>query len=102
MELMQEISDGGLRLTVKNDLYRTETVLKAAHRFTSECYIKIDRYGDQLVIQFKPIHQGRAISEKIVDDFCNELIDQQVRAIVSSETGNIRDQIIKKAFSPIE
>ena len=40
--------------------------------------------------------------EEIAKNFCNELIDQQVRINVEKEFGNIRDAIVKKAFSSID
>jgi His-Xaa-Ser system protein HxsD len=101
-ERVEELSDGTLRLSVDKALYDSETVLKTAHKFTDQCYIKLDVYDDELMISFKSKEGNNAILGSIVDDFLNELIDQQVRAMVQRECGQIRDQIVKKAFSPIE
>jgi His-Xaa-Ser system protein HxsD len=99
---IQENSDGTLTLSFDKTLYDSEAVLNTAHRFSDQCYINLDVRDTGLMVSFKPKEQGSVIPMRIVDEFCNELIDQQVRIIVNKRCGNIRDQIVKKAFSPIE
>lgn len=101
-ERVEELHDGTLRISVDKALYDPETVLKTAHKFTDQCYIKLDVYHSEPTISFKSKEGSTAMLGSIVDDFLNELIDQQVRTMVQRECGQIRDQIVKKAFSPIE
>lgn len=86
---------------VDKALYDSETVLKTAHKFTDRCYIKVNQGDNQIVISFKLKEDSNLILGNIVDEFFNELIDQKIRAIVQKECGQIREQIVKKAFSTI-
>ena len=97
-----EQPDGSLTLSVDSALYDNENVLKTAHIFTDRCYIQISPNDKEIAISFRSKESDIASLRLVVDNFCNELIDQQARAIVSRECAYIRDQIVKKAFSPIE
>ena len=44
---------------------------------------------------------GNAVSAEIVKQFCNELIDQQVRYNTNLQFGHIRDLIVEEAFKPV-
>ena len=94
-------SDGTFTISINKNLYDSETVAKTAHLFTDRCYIKLDAGNDEIMVSFKSGEDTQVMLERIVDEFCNELIDQQIRAVVQKESGQIRDLIVKKAFSPI-
>jgi His-Xaa-Ser system protein HxsD len=89
-----------LSVSIDKTLYEREAVLKAAHRFTDRYNVILDAHDSEFVISFKP--KADADLTYVVDNFRNELIDEQVRCIVQKECGEIRDQIVKKAFSPIQ
>ena len=44
---------------------------------------------------------GNDIDESTAKQFCNELLDQQVRAHVNKQFGHIRDLIVEEAFKPV-
>ena len=37
----------------------------------------------------------------LLDDFCNEVLDQQVRLDIEKRYGSLRDAIVKHAFQPL-
>ena len=41
------------------------------------------------------------LDENIVKQFCNDLIDQQLREFTMEEYGHIRDLIVEEAFKPV-
>ena len=41
------------------------------------------------------------LDENIVKQFCNDLIDQQLREITTEKYGHIRDLIVEEAFKPV-
>ena len=41
------------------------------------------------------------ITIDIPKQFCNELIDQQLRYNVNAQFGHIRDMIVEEAFKPV-
>ncbi len=94
------MDDGRLLLEINKKIYNDEAILQAAYRFNDKCYIYIDPISeDVLGVYFKGKETGIADLEAIAENFCNELIDQQVRLNVEKSYGDIRDEIVKKAFS---
>lgn len=41
------------------------------------------------------------VTEVIPKQFCNELIDQQIRYNTNVQFGHIRDMIVQEAFKPV-
>jgi len=97
------MEDGTLLLVVSKEIYEKESVLASAYKFTNRCTILIEPIEHSTVgIYFKPKHD---ITEKelnaVAEEFCNELIDQQLRLEINKNYGNLRDVIVRHAFSPI-
>lgn len=44
---------------------------------------------------------GNILTVDIPKQFCNELIDQQLRHNVNEQFGHIRDMIVEEAFRPV-
>ena len=100
--IIRKIKDGVLLLELDKNVYELEAIFQAVYRFTDTCYIYIEPVSDEIMgVYFKSKGEANSELEKISDSFCNELIDQQVRLIVQNKCGHIRDEIVKKAFSPI-
>ena len=101
--IIRKVKDGMLLLELNKNVYELEAIFQAVYRFTDTCYIYTEPISDDIMgVYFKPKGETNYELEKISDSFCNELIDQQVRLIVHNKTGHIRDEIVKKAFSPID
>jgi len=90
-----------LTLSVSRDIYDLEAVLKTVHRFIDRCYIELDTNGEIFTVSIRRKEDNDELLDHIRADFCNELVDQQIRALAEKEFGEIRDQIVRKAFSPI-
>ena len=56
--------------------------------------------GENIIVVFES-KDGKAIAEEEVKQFCNELIDQQVRYNTNIQFGHIRDLIVEEAFKPV-
>ncbi|MCX5804272.1 MAG: His-Xaa-Ser system protein HxsD [Proteobacteria bacterium] len=101
-EIVKKISDNQLLIEVNKKIYEFEAILQTSYKFTDKCYINIDSISEDIIgVYFKKKDEGDVSLEEVVDKFCNELIDQQVRVVVERSCGSIRDEIVKKAFSPI-
>ncbi|TAM58077.1 His-Xaa-Ser system protein HxsD [bacterium] len=89
-----------LELRVPIQVYGLETVKKAAYKFTDRASFSFVVDRDEIVchVVLKP---GRAASEadEFRRAFDNELLDQDLRRIVSEETGDIRNAVLAYAFS---
>lgn len=99
------IDDLGQVATLKLDasIYTLTAALKAAYWFTELYYIQLRWEDDRqkvLLVDVRPKDADAGIDiEDIVAQFANAVLDQVVRERVNSDTRNIRDVIVKRAFS---
>jgi His-Xaa-Ser system protein HxsD len=102
-EIIKKIEDGRLLVEVTKRIYNENAITYSAYKFTDRCYIHIDPISDEVIgVYFSSKNEIETKLEDIAQAFCNELIDQQVRLNVERSYGHIRDEIVKKAFSPID
>ena len=87
-------------LKIDMDLYAKEAVVAACYKFTDRFYVHQQTDGENIVVVFES-KDGNAIMEEDVKQFCNKLIDQQVRYNTNLQFGHIRDLIVEEAFRPI-
>ena len=90
-----------ISVTIDTAVYDRNAVFRTAYWYTDICYLFIAK-GDEpgiLLVEFRSKNsEQESLLERLARDFCNRLVDQQVREIVAAETGNIRDALIEKAF----
>jgi His-Xaa-Ser system protein HxsD len=103
VKIGRRIENREVQVEVDGGLYELEAIMQAANRFTDRWFVRIEQISETVTgVFFKPKDDNEQEAEKMADLFLNELIDQQVRLFVQRECGQIRDQIVKKAFSPVE
>ena len=88
------------QVIVDMTLYAKEAVVVACYKFTDRFYIHQQTDGNKVDVLFES-KDGNIISDEIVKQFCNELIDQQVRYNMNQQFGHIRDLIVEEAFKPV-
>ena len=81
-------------------LYAKESLVAACYKFTDRFYIHQQSSENNIVVVFES-KEGNTVSESTVKQFCNELIDQQVRYNTNQQFGHIRDLIVEEAFKPV-
>lgn len=85
-------------LRVDTSLYTLEALFRACYAFTDRCYLFLRRSGPaEVTVEFRPRQTGTSLPE-LVGAFCNELVDQRVRADLARETSRIRQWIVAQAF----
>jgi His-Xaa-Ser system protein HxsD len=100
--IIKRLQNDILVFEVPLELYQKEAILFAAHTFIDRCYVDIDPSSEKRInVSFRPKNKD-ILFDKVALDFCNELLDQQVRLNVEKSYGNIRDLIVKQAFQPME
>lgn len=90
------------RFTIDTLVYSKTAIFKTTYWFTDRCYIflsRVDNRPSTIDIEVRP----KSVTSRedlivLCREFCNSLIDQQVRQDVIAETGPIRDNLLKKAF----
>ena len=95
-----ELESDKFQVVVDMALYAKESLVATCYKFTDRFYIHQQTDGNavNVVLESK---DGNAVSEEIAKQFCNELIDQQVRYNTNLQFGHIRDLIVEEAFKPV-
>ena len=91
-----KLENDKFQVVVDMALYAKETLVAACYKFTDQFYLHQQTDG---VFESK---DGNTISEETVKQFCNELIDQQVRFNTNQQFGHIRDLIVEEAFKSVD
>ena len=101
-DIISEVEDGKLLLVLSKEFYEKEAVFASAYKFTNRCTILIEPIESNSVGVYFKGNSDEYDLQKIAEEFCNEVLDQQLRLDIEKKYGNIRDLIVKQAFSPIE
>ncbi|MGA1979009.1 MAG: His-Xaa-Ser system protein HxsD [Sedimentisphaerales bacterium] len=100
--ISKQFKNGVLIFKVSTELYQKEAILMAAHKFIDRCYVDINPSSEKCVSVSLHPKDKNLTPDDIALEFCNELLDQQVRLNIEKSYGNIRDLIVKQAFQPVE
>ena len=100
-------SDCSATIFLDSRIYSREAILRACYWCTDIAYIHIPETPDRrIVIQIKlkqtipTLESPKLINiEEFVGKFCNSLLDFELRKVVETETGTLRQLILAKAFS---
>jgi His-Xaa-Ser system protein HxsD len=95
-----ELDKDKFQVVVDMAIYAKESLVAACYKFTDRYYIHQQTSGNNIIATFES-KDGNDISDVIVKQFCNELIDQQVRYNTYQQFGHIRDLIVEEAFKPV-
>ena len=95
-----ELENNRFQVVVDMALYAKESLVAACYKFTDRFFIHQQTSGNNVIVVFEAM-DGNAISEVVVKQFCNELIDQQVRFNMNQQFGHIRELIVEEAFKPV-
>jgi His-Xaa-Ser system protein HxsD len=102
---MFTVLDGVVTIEINQDIYTRDAVLRTAYWFTDRCYIFIGRSantGFRVTIKAKAVTLERPVRESpelLVGEFCNALLENQLRQDIEAQTGKIRELIVAKAFA---
>jgi His-Xaa-Ser system protein HxsD len=93
--------ESSVALEIDTSIYAAAAVLRACYKFTDRCYFFVSRCPEahgQLAVHISA-KEGSANLNRLVGDFCNELLDQQIRESLAREAGAIREIIVSQAFA---
>jgi His-Xaa-Ser system protein HxsD len=88
-------------LSFSSKAFSVETIKKAAYRFSDVLSVEIVPLPDETkcILHFPADFTEEAQCESIVAAFRNEILDQDLRSIVSKETEATRNAILAFALS---
>lgn len=95
------IEPNGFSLSVETSIYSIEAIKRTAYKFADRASVIINPGPAYSVsVTFNFIGQNAKHDPKqVISDFCNELLDQDLRELIKKETGALRNVIIAHAFS---
>ena len=97
-----EIEGNKFQVSIDLNLYAKETITATLYKFSHLFYIHqtMDSNQNSVVVIFET-KENNIVDASIVKQFCNELIDQQLRYDTNAQFGHIRDLIVEEAFKPV-
>jgi His-Xaa-Ser system protein HxsD len=103
--IFTKIEDGKVLVSLPVELYEKAAIMSAAHEMTDSFAVLVEPLDNKNIgVYFQP-KTGIQIDENILNtaalDFCNKVLDQQLRLDIEKRYGNIRDMIVKQAFTPV-
>lgn len=101
---IEQIKEDAFLIYLPKQFYEREAIFQTAYKFEDTCFIKIEPYNDtHVAITLCPKIVNTPITdiEGVAKEFCNEVIDQQLRLDINKRTESIRNYIYQKAFAPI-
>lgn len=92
---------GGFQVIIDLNLYSEKAITATVYRYTDKYFVyqSTMQSDDKQVCVIFESKTVRLTS--IVKQFCNDLIDQQLREITTEKYGHIRDLIVEEAFKPV-
>jgi His-Xaa-Ser system protein HxsD len=98
-----ELEDNKFQVLVDLNLYAKEVITATLYKFTHLYFIHqaTDSSNYNLVQIVFEAKEDKQVSVDIPKQFCNELIDQQLRYYTNNQFGHIRDLIVEEAFKPV-
>lgn len=98
-----ELENNRFQVSIDLALYVKEAITATLYKFSNLFYIhqSVDNNNDKIVIVIFESKDENVVDSTVVKQFCNELIDQQVRYNTNLQFGHIRDLIVEEAFKPV-
>ena len=98
---IEKISDSVFFVKLQKEVYEKKAVMRTANDYTDRCHIKIEEVdfehvGVWLKLKYE-INPSKA--EYMLGEFCNDVLDAQIRLDLEDKFGNLREMIYKKAFA---
>lgn len=99
-QIERDLQDQGLDIKISSKIYCKEAVLECSYKFTDRCWVHItDSAGSSIKIHLEARDKNASLQD-VAKEFCNALIDYQLRVDLEQEMRPMRELIIKKAFFP--
>lgn len=102
--ILSQIEEGKLVIRLSKEIYEKDAIMAAAYKLTEDCTILVKPIGEDafgVVFESKG-EQKQSELETIAKNFCNEVLDQQIRLNLEKSSGTIRELIVRHAFFPIK
>lgn len=97
-----QVCEDCVAITVSRSVYPPDVVIRAAYGFSDRAVAHIDEAdAGRWMVRLQPLAGSTALAD-LGRSFCKELVYQGARALVESETRQIRDLIVAQAFAEVD
>jgi His-Xaa-Ser system protein HxsD len=99
LSAFDQIDDDTVIVHLDTGIYSRQAIFRTSCSYTDRCYIFLsasDKTGLNVIISRK---NQQTDLQDLCGNFCNELIDQQLRVDIAAETADIRTLIVAQAFA---
>jgi His-Xaa-Ser system protein HxsD len=98
MQTVCRTTDGSLVAKFDRHVYRLSAIKKAAYKYGGLFHILIEDSDEFIAVTLKPTDACQ--DENVAaGEFCNEVLDQELREEIAAETNGIRDLLLAHSFS---
>lgn len=80
------------------NFYNIDALKKAAYKFIDEWYVHLDIQDQNYIVQFIP-RDSSMENKDVIQLFENELLSQEVRAMVFNKTHTLRELLVARAMA---
>lgn len=98
-----ELENNKFQVSVDLNLYAKEVITTTLYKFIHLYFVhqETDTCNPNIIQVVFESKENNVINAEVPKQFCNELIDQQIRYNTNIQFGHIRDLIVEEAFRPI-
>lgn len=99
-----ECDGNKFQVAVDLQLYSKEAITASIYKYSNIYYISQqlkEGSNNVVIITFESKDKEVLVEKDIPKQFCNVLIDEQIRQNINAQFGKIRDRIVFEAFRPI-
>ncbi len=89
----------GAVLPVDTEIYSLQAILRSCYWFTDRCFLFIEKESAGRYLVHFAGRSRDADLPRIVGEFANSLLENQLRVDIEAETRTIRELIVAKAFA---
>lgn len=97
------ISKNVFQVKVSIDIFSTEAINASCYKYSGNyfVYLEMDQQNKCIIVTLQS-KDNQQVTETVCKEFCNDLIDQQLRVTTNDRFGHIRDMIVEEAFKPVQ
>jgi len=96
--LKETVDDGTQVINFNAAVYGLNAIKRAAYRFGGHFYFLIEQHDRMTEVRLVPKESCKSAGA-CVGEFCNEVLDQELRERVTAELAGIRNLLLAQAFS---
>jgi His-Xaa-Ser system protein HxsD len=95
--LIETVDDGIQVMNFNAAIYGLDAIRKAAYTFGCHFYVLIEQHDDMTEVRLIP-KECCKFPGALVGEFCNEVLDQELRERVTAQMAVIRKMLLAQAY----